>query len=60
MRSFQFTVFAVESRYRVRVKYGEEEYVWPDIYQTLEHAGKEILKALTSASVSRGEELSEG
>jgi hypothetical protein len=60
MKSFQFTVFAAEDGYRVRVKHGDEEYVWPDIYKTLEHAGKEILKALTTASVSRGEELSVG
>jgi hypothetical protein len=60
MKSFQFIVFAVENGYRVRVKYGEEEYEWPDIFKTLEHAGKEILKALTTASKSRGEELSEG
>jgi hypothetical protein len=59
MKSFQFTVFAAESGYRVRVKYGDDEYVWPAIYKTLEHAGKEILKALTTASKSRGEELSE-
>jgi hypothetical protein len=59
MKSFQFTVFSAENGYRVRVKYGEEEYVWPDIYKTLEHAGKEILKALTTASKSRGEELNE-
>ena len=38
MKSFQFTVFAAENGYRVRVKHGEEEYVWPDIYNTLEHA----------------------
>jgi hypothetical protein len=60
MKSFQFTVSAAENGYRVRVKHGEEEYVWPDIYKTLEHAGKEILKALTTASKCRGEELSEG
>jgi hypothetical protein len=60
MKSFQFTVFAAENGYRVRVKYGEEEYVWPHSYKTLEQAGKEILKALTTASESRGEELSEG
>ena len=60
MKSFQFTVFAAENGYRVRVKYGEEEYVWPEVYKTLEQAGIEILKALTTASQSRGEELSEG
>jgi hypothetical protein len=59
-KSFQFTVFAAENGYRVRVKHGEVEYVWPHLYKTLEHAGKEILKALTTASESRGEELSEG
>jgi hypothetical protein len=55
MRSFQFNVFPVENGYRLRAKYGEEEYVWPDIYKTLVHAGEEILKALTTASESRGE-----
>jgi hypothetical protein len=55
MKSFQFTVFAAENGYRVRVKYGEQEYVWPDIYiyRTLECAGKEILKALRTARKAR-------
>ena len=56
MRSFQFTVSPVEKGYRLRVKYGEEEYTWPDIYNTLEQVGKDILQALTTASESRGEE----
>lgn len=55
MRSFQFTVLPVENGYRLRVKYGEEEYMWPDIYNTLEQVGKDILQALTTASESRGE-----
>jgi hypothetical protein len=56
MRSFQFTVTPVENGYRLRVKYGDEEYIWPDIYTTLEQVGKDILQALTTASESRGEE----
>jgi hypothetical protein len=55
MKSFNFTVFAAENGYRIRVNQGENEYLWPDTYATLEQAGKEILKALTTASQSRGE-----
>jgi hypothetical protein len=40
MKSFQFTVFAAENGYRVRIKYGEEECVWPDIYKTLAGDGE--------------------
>jgi len=56
-RSFQFTVLPVENGYRLHVYYGEEEYMWPDLYSTLEQAGKQILQALTTASESRGEKL---
>jgi hypothetical protein len=56
MRSFQFIISPVENGYRLRVKYGEEEYTWPDIYNTLEQAGKDILQALKTASESRGED----
>jgi hypothetical protein len=54
-RSFQFTVSPVENGYWVHVSYGQEEYMWPDLYGTLEQAGKQILQALTTASESRGE-----
>ena len=53
--SFHFTVLPVESGYRLHVSYGEQEYMWPDLYRTLEQAGKQILQALTTASESRGE-----
>jgi hypothetical protein len=53
--SFQFTVLPVENGYRLHVSYGAEEYIWPDLYSTLEQAGKQILQALTTASESRGE-----
>ena len=53
--SFHFTVSPVENGYRLHVSYGQEEYVWPDLYGTLEQAGKQILQALTTASESRGE-----
>jgi hypothetical protein len=53
--SFQFTVLPLENGYRLQVSYGEEEYMWPDLYGTLEQAGKQILQALTTASESRGE-----
>jgi hypothetical protein len=53
--SFHFTVLPVENGYRIHVSYGEEEYMWPDLYSTLEEAGKRILQALTTASESRGE-----
>ena len=54
-RSFHFTVLPVENGYPLHVSHGEEEYLWPHLYITLEQAGKEILKALTTASESRGE-----
>jgi len=53
--SFHFTVLPVESGYRLHISYGEQEYTWPDLYGTLEGAGKQILQALTTASESRGE-----
>jgi hypothetical protein len=53
--SFQFTVLPVENGYRLKVSYGEEEYMWPNLYGTLEQAGKQVLQALTTASESRGE-----
>ena len=54
-RSFQFTVSPVDNGYQLHVSYGQEEYMWPDLYGTLEQAGKKILQALTTASESRGE-----
>jgi hypothetical protein len=53
--SFQFTVLPVENGYRLQVICGEGEYMWPNLYGTLEQAGKQILQALTTASESRGE-----
>jgi hypothetical protein len=53
--SFHFTVLPVEKGYRLHVCHGEKEYMWPDLYGTLELAGKQILQALTTASESRGE-----
>jgi hypothetical protein len=55
MKSFQFTVCREENGYRVRVRQGEDEFVWPEVFSTLEKAGKEIWEALTNASQSRGE-----
>jgi hypothetical protein len=55
MKPFQFTVYRDENDYRVRVKQGEDEFVWPEAFSTLEKAGKKIWEALTSASQSRGE-----
>jgi hypothetical protein len=55
MASFQFTVFPVENGYRVRVVHGDNKYQWPGVYSTLEQAGEEILRALKTASLSRGE-----
>jgi hypothetical protein len=42
----------VENGYRLRVKYGEEEYSWPDSYNTLDQAGRDILQALKTVSES--------
>ncbi len=53
--SFQFTIWAVEKGYRLSVNHGLAEYGWPNIYPTLEKAGQEILRALTTASECRGE-----
>src|ERR1700693_1393442 len=53
--SFHFTVLPVENGYRLHVSYGEQEYMWLDLYSTLEQAGKQILQALTTALESRGE-----
>ncbi len=53
--SFHFTVLPVENGYRLQVSSGEQEYMWPDLYSTLEQAGKQILQALATASESRGE-----
>jgi hypothetical protein len=56
MKSFQFTVLAAEDGYLVRVKHGKEEYVWPNSGTRRERDSE----GLTTASQSRGEELSEG
>ena len=54
-QAFQFTIFPAENGYRLRVNCGAAEYLWPEFYSTLEKAGKEILRALTTASECRGE-----
>jgi hypothetical protein len=53
--SFQFTILPAENGYRLLVNHGAAEYLWPDIYSTLEKAGQQILKALTTASECRAE-----
>ena len=55
MKPFQFTVYRDENGYRVRVKQGEDEFVWTEVFSTLEKAGQKIWEALTNASQSRGE-----
>jgi hypothetical protein len=55
MQAFQFTIFPVENGYRLRVNCGAAEYLWPEIFSTLQKAGKEILRALTTASECQGE-----
>jgi hypothetical protein len=53
--SFQFTILLTENGYRLLVNHGATEYVWPDLYSTLEKAGEQVLKALTTASECRAE-----
>jgi hypothetical protein len=53
--SYFFTVLPVENGYRLRVNSGGKEYIWPLTYSSLEAVGKEILRALTTASECRGE-----
>lgn len=53
--SIPFELRRGENGYRVRVNHGEDEFLWPEVFSTLEKAGKEILQALTNASLSRGE-----
>lgn len=53
--SFQFTILPAENGYRLLVNHGTAEYLWPDVYLTLEKAGKEIVRALTTASECRKE-----
>jgi hypothetical protein len=55
IRPFQFTILPAENGYRLRVNHGAAEYLWPSTYPTLEKAGEQILKALTTASECRGE-----
>ena len=50
-----FTILPAENGYRLRVNHGAAEYLWPSTYPTLEKAGEQILKALTTASECRGE-----
>jgi hypothetical protein len=53
--SYCFTVLPVENGYRLRVNSGGKEYNWPSTYSSFETVGKEILRALTTASECRGE-----
>jgi hypothetical protein len=53
--SYFFTVLPVESGYQLRVNSGGKDYIWPSFYPSLETVGKEILRALTTASECRGE-----
>ena len=53
--SFQFTILPAKDGYQLLVNHGAAEYLWPDIYSTLEKAGEQILKALTTASECRAE-----
>lgn len=53
--SYFFTVVPVENGYKLRINSGGKEYIWPSIYSSLEAVGKEILRALTTASECRGE-----
>jgi hypothetical protein len=55
IQPFQFTILPAENGYRLRVNHGAAEYLWPNTYPTLEKAGEQILKALTTASECRGE-----
>jgi hypothetical protein len=53
--SYFFSVLPVESGYQLRVNSGGKDYIWPSFYPSLETVGKEILRALTTASECRGE-----
>jgi hypothetical protein len=52
---FQFTIFPEKNGYQLRVNHGSQEYLWPDLYPTLEKVGEEILRTLTTAAECRGE-----
>ena len=49
------TVSPIEDGFQLRVNTGGKEYIWPSTYVSLEAVGKEILRALTTASECRGE-----
>jgi hypothetical protein len=53
--SYFVTVSPVENGFQLRVNTGGKEYIWPSTYVSLEAVGKEILRALTTASECRGE-----
>jgi hypothetical protein len=55
MKPFQSTVYRVENGHRVRVDQGNDDFEWPEVFSTLEDAGKEIWEALANASQSRAE-----
>ena len=53
--SYFVTVSPVENGFQLRVNTGGKEYIWPSTYVSFEAVGKEILRALTTASECRGE-----
>jgi hypothetical protein len=53
--SYFFTISPVENGFQLRVNTGGKEYIWPSTYVSLEAVGKEIFRALTTASECRGE-----
>src|ERR1700676_892084 len=55
LNSYFFTISPIENGFQLRVNTGGKEYIWPSTYVSLEAVGKEILRALTTASECRGE-----
>jgi hypothetical protein len=53
--SYFFTILPVQNGFQLRVNSAGKEYIWPSTYFSLEAIGKEILRALTTASECRGE-----
>jgi hypothetical protein len=55
LNSYFFTISPVENGFQLRVNTAGKEYIWPSTYVSLEAVGKEILRALTTASDCSGE-----
>jgi hypothetical protein len=55
LNSYFFTISPVENGFQLRVNTAGKEYIWPLTYVSLEAVGKEILRALTTASDCSGE-----